>query len=295
LQDEKHIRGNIEILRIVATFGIICYHSGIEYGYFGLIVFLIISGFFSGNGQIFSQSLNKRFVRIMIPWLFWSLIYGLKNVARKEPLIDSSNGIVAGILSSPSIHLWYLPYIFILLLFFDQLKLRLPKTALSITCGIISASILVLSPFWRDTSLSFGYPWAQYIHGISAALFGVFLANHKSISASTFISIFVINIGAAIRYLVTKNCGMEYVIAYSAMSFAAVFGESLLISTKSMMFKISQCSFGVYLVHPLVFSVSKKLIHTSEGLLFASLSFALSICTILAAKNIFPKYSKSIF
>ena len=295
MTDEKLIRADIEVLRIISAFAIVCYHSRIHFCLFGLIIFLIVSAMFSGDGQGLQSSVNKRFMRIMYPWIFWSLTYGVRRITDGGQFYDLSNGVIAGILSSPSIHLWYLPYMFVILVVTDQIKLYVSTTKFSIACGVLSAATLLLSKFWRDPSLTYGYPWAQYIHGASAAFFGLFLASFKKLDLRISMALIALNMAAAIHLLSTKWGGQEYVIAYAIMILTVVAGGKQMISKKSLLYKISQCSFGIYLVHVLMNSVVANILHIHGDVLFPLASFSLSLCFVFISRSLSSKQLKFLF
>jgi len=231
----------------------------------------------------------------MVPWIFWSLIYGAENVVKHEQFIDTSRGIVAGVLASPSIHLWYLPYAFFVLVVTDLVKLRVPVVSFSLVCGFASSMMLFLTHFWRPSSIAEGYPWAQYIHGLAAIFFGLFLANYARMNKVVLILLVVLNVVSTVFYLETKNCGIEYTVAYSVLSLIVLFGGSIKLARTSILFGVSQCSFGVYLVHMLVFSVLAKVFHSSDSLWFPSISFVFSLLLVWIARRIAPKITERIF
>ena len=102
-------RQDIEILRVFSVFGIVWYHSNVvggDYAYSGLIFFVILSAYLSGPAKLdFRLDFLMRAQRLLVPWLIWYFVYGLVNVIRGRPLVDTSNGLIAGILQGPSIHL----------------------------------------------------------------------------------------------------------------------------------------------------------------------------------------------
>lgn len=115
---------SIDLLRILAAIGIVWFHTeGVthsEIGYAGLPVFLLI--FFSlvtsrAHCGGAAQFVRRRWDRLMAPWLFWSVVYGLCKVAKALCTTDGSS--VRGMWSMESLltgthtHLWYLPYAFV--------------------------------------------------------------------------------------------------------------------------------------------------------------------------------------
>ena len=76
----------VELLRLLSTFGIVWFHSGTtakEFAYSGLVVFLVLSMYLGGkHGSADKQTFRRRVERLIIPWLFWCVIYAGLNVFR---------------------------------------------------------------------------------------------------------------------------------------------------------------------------------------------------------------------
>ena len=107
----------IELLRIVAAFGIIWFHSKLpEFGivsYGGLVIFLTFSSYFAAIAPISRPDYLLRLgKRLLLPWAAWWLVYGALNLADHRPLLLPHHDITLGVLTGTHIHLWYLPFIF---------------------------------------------------------------------------------------------------------------------------------------------------------------------------------------
>lgn len=115
---------NIDRLRILAAIGIVWFHTeNAPYrhiAYAGLPVFLLIfCSLLTSQGWrgTTAEFLKRRWHRLLKPWLFWSAVYGLCRLANALHTGDamslrqmlSAETLLAG----PSIHLWYLPYAFL--------------------------------------------------------------------------------------------------------------------------------------------------------------------------------------
>lgn len=118
--DDRPDRRNnaIELLRIVAAFGVVTFHVSHELrevGFAGLIVFLALSPLFAvQSGGRRAQPLWRTYI---VPWLFWLPVYGLHNMAWGRPFLADAS--VSGLLAGTSPHLWYLPFMFVALLALD--------------------------------------------------------------------------------------------------------------------------------------------------------------------------------
>ncbi len=126
----------IDLLRIMAAVGIIWFHMegaphrGIAYA--GLPVFLLI--FFSlvtrqSAARTTVEFVSRRWHRLLKPWLFWSLVYGSCRLAKAagtadwHPLDEILS--VKTLFIGTWVHLWYLPYAFVLGLLLHVLNRRI--------------------------------------------------------------------------------------------------------------------------------------------------------------------------
>ena len=267
-------RFDIDILRIVSSFGIILFHSGIvwnEISSSALICYLILSGYLShfDKKRSFSESFVYRFNRLMVPWLFWFFVYGILNIIRGKTFLPEQFGFFVGILHGTSIHLWYVPFIFILLLFFDFIKKLFSKKQLSVLSSFFAVAILLATPLWRNFSFELGYPFAQYFHAISAFFVGIFFLLQESIHYRAAQSIFIALIFVSLSVSVFSGVGLPYLIGIFSCSILiskehlrflkCVILKSKILSRSILVF--SKASFGVYLVHVALLSVSKNIFH----------------------------------
>jgi len=149
--------GNIDLLRIVAAIGVVWFHtmdaSSRQIGYAGLPVFLLIC--FSlitrqSHGHTTAQFLDRRWNRLLKPWLFWSVIYGLCRLAKAVCLADpDSLGQVLSpwaILAGTHAHLWYLPFAFaagFLVYGINRWSLKSDSTAVALAATVIGVLTLI--------------------------------------------------------------------------------------------------------------------------------------------------------
>jgi len=114
---------NVDRLRILATFGIVWFHTvgipGRHVAYAGLAIFIMLSFAYVTLRSPMATSaaiLSERFKRLLLPWAFWWLIYLAakmgKSVLSNTPF--SADIDLGWILAGPSIHLWYLPFAFVM-------------------------------------------------------------------------------------------------------------------------------------------------------------------------------------
>jgi len=296
-------RLDIDIIRILSSFGIIWFHTGIyghQFSYSSLICYLIISGYLAGydNSLSFKNHFKVRFERLIVPWAFWFIFYGAFNLTKGKTFLPENYNFFIGVLHGTSIHLWYIPFIFLFLVIFDFSKMFLSKSQMSLFSACFSVLYLSLVPFWREFSLDLGYPYAQYIYAVPGFFIGIFFQLYTSIN--TILSRFLFFSLLLISVFLVFYCDGSF--AY----FFGIFASSILILNEHLKFlnrflikniiganylvAISSASFGVYFCHVFIISISKNIFHIS-GIFLPIIVFIVSYFIILTLIKLMPKYS----
>lgn len=295
-------RRNLELdcLKSIAAFAIVWYHSeypGWQVSYSGLVVFLILSTYFcvaprvglGFNGGLDGILLRAR--RLLVPWVFWFLVYSVWNWAAGRSFIVFDGGILAGLLTGPSVHLWYLPFVFLYLILLDQITPFVSRTILAITFGLVSFSVIISAYYWRPISMSFGYPWSQYFHAFAPACFGVFLGCRDALPSRLNHIIFAVNIFACIFNDMYDEVGMAYLVGFVAFGMFARYRGFFKNIAKVASFE--RYAFGVYLLHPLVFSALRKFGFDLRDI-FPGLVFLLVALIVVALRRALPRFSMAV-
>ena len=286
-------RQDIELLRILSAFAIVWFHSGVigyETAYAGLIVFLILSMYLAGKSTLsVKHDIFRRVERLLIPWAVWFVIYGALNVLAHKPLISLNNGIIAGILSGPRIHLWYMPFIFICLILHDFIRNYASSISIAWSSAILAIVVLSSTAIWRHESIQLGYPIPQYAHASAGIFLGVFFSYFSEISKKMGISLLLITIAAAASAIPYGGVGIPYLIGIVA-GCVVVFQPFARISTINFSF-MSQCTLGIYFVHIIFLATIKKL-NADAGIFLPVAAFFLSFLTIHLIRRLFPKLAK---
>lgn len=293
INDANLKRQEIELLRIFCAFGIIWYHSastGRDIAYAGLVAFLIISLYFSAKIKSPPKPVLERAKILLIPWIFWSIFYGAINLAQNRPFFSADNGITAGVLTGSSLHLWYMPFIFFVIIIFDYIKRYLTAGMLCYACAALALMLLWLNSSWRPQSLALGAPYAQYAHALDGVFIGVFFANCSALPRTmragfiaailAFVMLFAWSVpGIGVTYLVG--------IALAALILLPDWNLSFPVNISVL----SECTLGIYLSHVFWIRVVSKLGIRSE-LLLPFLVFGISALTIFALKRYAPRVAR---
>jgi hypothetical protein len=158
--------GLVDYCRLIAVIGIVWYHAkapGYLVAYAGLPFFLVLLALPSQSG------LARRAKRLLVPFAIWSGIYALVFI-----LISARNGEdLFGwwrpymFASGPSIHLWFLPFAFLVSCVAPMLR-GTHAVALPLLAACLLAALGEITEF----------PWYQWSFGLIPVLAGfAFLKN----------------------------------------------------------------------------------------------------------------------
>ncbi len=244
------MRKDIEILRILSMFGIVWFHTSPyqwrSLTYSGLIIFLILTTYLSSNH---SKPVIDRTKRLLLPWLIWMLIYAGINLMLNKPM-SASDSVFITLISGTCFHLWFLPFIFLIHLLFDQAKNNIPATTLSRSAGVLVIALLLSCPLWREPSLTLGYPFAQWAHAVIGVLIGAFMWGiAKPIPLKDKLILLTIIYGTLLM-LPVKGIGIPYFIGTMILTLIIKRDYSDLIQFDPT--PLSKLMFGVYLIHPII-------------------------------------------
>lgn len=234
--------GSVDYLRFIGSLGIIWFHlhlPGSEIGLAALPMFVALFVCF-GVGRSIS-ALNKR---LLYPWLIWSTIFGVAKLAQAMVSGASIGSEFEWwmLLAGPSIHLWFLPFSYGFVLLVTSMRRQ--------TRGAVVIVLVPCSIWLADAGL--GQPFAQWVTVIPAACLGLVL-NHlgpRSLRAHFF---GWVSVAIAVLMAVAgrDTVALQYAIGISAVLCALAFQ----IRATSFSRTLSEMSFGVYLMHPLIFAL----------------------------------------
>lgn len=236
----------VECLRIVAAFGIVWYHSRYVEGRFvaygGLIAFVVLAAYFEAT-RVRKVGIVDTARRLLLPWLFWSLAFAAINIVQHDPLFVAG-GIVAG--TAP--HLWYLPFIFVVVC-----TIRLFRGRIAYPAVFALGVMIVTATAWRAASQGAGPPFAQWVHAVPAALFGVILAQN----GRQWTLLAGIAVGAMTLLFSLTGVGTPYTIGCATAAFALTADSSP--ARLAIVTRVTPLLFGVYLIHPIFLSAGHRL------------------------------------
>lgn len=278
---------SVELLRILSAFGIVAYHAQAPYhdiAYSGLIAFLVLSPmldvYFNWDREK-SQVLLAR--SLLIPWVFWMVIYGVFNLVQHKPFLT---GGWIGIFYGTSAHLWFLPFMFIALAILGRIKPRFPRT-LFWSSTIIATALFATVSLWRPVSLNWLAPFPQWIHATPAILVGVVLGLTGKMGARSLAALILLAVALIVADIAClPDVGTPYTIGV-ILAGAAVWYGSILLPSNWNVQPVSACMMGVYLSHVLILRLV-SLLTGGNNYVTVSLTFAISLGGVWMARRLFP-------
>lgn len=280
----------VEWLRVVSALGIVWFHAGVpgsQWGYAGLVVFLLLSMMFeAGPNHAKIQPLKTRAVRLLVPWAFWWVVYAGLNIVQQQPIVDADNGLIAGVLTGPSVHLWYLPFAFVVLAAFGAAKPRIPFLVLAFGSAATATVLIFGIPLWRPISLEAGFPFGQWAHALAPILMGLLLG---CCLRSRGVWILWAPVSAALIWACFRpfaDVAPIYLLALG-LTVGAMLVPRATANRLPPAGLTSGAMLGVYLVHPLALFVMRPLTEMGPPLGVIA-AFAISTIGVLAAQLLAP-------
>lgn len=268
-------------------FGIVWFHSGVGVcrvvAHGGLMFFIIISVYFAVTSRR-RHSLAERAGRLLVPCLAWSVFYGLIFYVRRGHVFPENYTLPSMVLATPSIHLWFLPFIFLVLVGIDRLRNIFEKPAVPALAGAAAIVSLLSAPLWQDMHLA--DPFTQYLYSVPAVFIGIFFGCYgrgdplagRLISATIVLSLLVL----ICRF--HSEVGTLYMVGIVPCIF--LFYSNVILAGNKTLFLLSSSVFGIYLLHPFWQMFFRFIGVTSCFLPIAT--FVLSMASVLLVKELFP-------
>ena len=273
---------NVELLKLLASFGIVAFHGGDVpfrlFYYSGLVIFTILLIYYlpKTNSISIVKFSRSRFKRLMVPWAAWFLVYCFINLIIGNDFFDVNQPAYRWILVGRSVHLWFLPFAFIssaLIVAVERYVSISEKTSLKLI--LISAVILVAFSFWTRIIDNINIPFQQWRHAFPAVFIGLALRHCKS-KAHLVLLAFAISAASIVANSIGNN---SFGIPYLVGVLSSIIFINLPQITPGKILEYSQCAYGIYLIHP-VFYILFWTAGIPSSLFLATIIFTLSFIII---------------
>ncbi len=271
---QSNRNGLIELLRLLASLGIVWFHVGavgssIAYGGLPLFTILLIAfATTNANDRSWFRVVQKRAVRLLIPWLVWSGIYAMANVmdaAYSNQAIQSEFHFWM-LFTGPAIHLWFLPFAFVTSVLASILSCHV-HTYLRERSFLVLCTMLPVLSFTAAKLLEeyeFTIPLPQWIFVLPSVCLGLMLGFAPPNSRLAKLAM-LFSIAASLLFTWDVNEG-RWSIPFLVGATSALIGWHLFLPSNSWTEYIGRLALPVYLVHPLVIAFLQRILAKDTSL-----------------------------
>lgn len=277
---------NLELVRIVSAFGIVLFHAGAPaagIGYGGLIAFAAMSLYFAAASDGAPRTTMALARTLLLPWLFWWLVYGAMNVVLRGYLFAPELGIASAILFGTSQHLWYLPFAFAALLLVERTRVLASPAVLMAGFGLAGMAMLLLAGSWRGPSLTMALPLPQVIHAFPAVLLGAAMGFASRLGSRWVAATLGLLAVATALWVQVPGVTLPYAVGLGGIVLARE-----LPSIRFNLEPVSRCMFGVYLTHVAWLSVFNRVLGEHQ-LSTVVAAFVAATASVWIARKLLPK------
>ncbi len=279
---------NIELLRIIAAYGIVEFHSGaplagIAFG--GVVAFTVLANLFQVCDPTRQRSRSALATSLLVPWAFWMLVYGALNLIFRGYLLNPDLPIIYGLGIGPGGHLWFLPFIFVALIT-NRALVQLIGPMWLMAASLVLLLGLVASGWWVEQWQTALDPLSQYAHALPGLMIGTALGCGLASRHRRLALIATALAGLVLAYWqfaeTDMAAGWQYPVAI-----AAVLAALLLPALPFNVEPVSRCMMGVYLVHMGMLSLCNQLTGEHQ-LVTVVLAFGLSLAGVWTVRRFVP-------
>jgi surface polysaccharide O-acyltransferase-like enzyme len=267
---------NIERLRILSAFGVASFHTHDWFprsiGVAGFIILLLSYCAFVVNKPEpygIAKVARRKAERLIKPWLFWSVIYGMLGLAKMvyENVSFSEVFSPTMLLTGTRIHLWFLPFAFVAALVLAWIHKRIVgvRDSYTIITAVSFGALCVFGCSIIQSHLHPPTPLAQWILGLPAIPLGFAIGRIKILQKTEdrkkyFVFVILSALAACGGCVVFDRLCHGIWLNYSS-KFAVRYFVSLVIFCAALNWRgkldpisasLASLSYGIYLVHPLV-------------------------------------------
>lgn len=254
-------RQSIDLARFIAALGVVAAHVfAAENGWIGhlaVATFLILTATLAVQSMQRAHGVydwGKRAPRILVPWLFWCVVYKVVLVQvtdgpQKYVLLSDPFSLLVG----PSVHLWFLPFILLASLFVMPAG-KSVRTQRGVQIASLCLALFGTVAFWISSRAGLPVPFPQWISGVPSFGYGLLVG-------------LAFTVGGAVwpMLAMAAMCGAAFVLLSEVWTLQPLIAAVLLWGMWQLPLRgrilphLGQVAFGIYLVHPFFLLVCFKL------------------------------------
>ncbi len=243
----------LDLGRFLAAFGIVLTHALVSptdwVGNLSLAYFHVLTGWLAAQSAMRAGGypLGRRAWRLALPFLAWSAFYlpvewWIADAAGREALLGNPMLLLTG----PSLHLWYLPFLILTLpLVWPLVQAARGRRGLALACAA-----LVLLGVPQMALHGWGglpFPLPQWAFGLPLLAGGILLARCEALGL-TWLPLAALALMAGAGWVLTGAWWAAPMGLVAALLFEALRRLPL----AALPWQIGQAAFGIYLLHPFV-------------------------------------------
>lgn len=238
-----------EALRLVAALGVVTFHGPTPHKdvpYAGLVVFSLLSPLVDVRyNWARRRSPGALAKALLVPWVFWYAAYAALQLVVGATVFNPDDWFSA-LMAGPAAHLWFLPFIFVVLVLLNQTKQRVSERVVFLTSVVAALALLLTAPYWR--ALQPPAPWAAWLHATPAIFLGIALGLAERVGFLRFALVPLVGAVVLVGFWSLPGVSLPYMLGT-----ASVLAVMWLGSRTTLAFDVeplSRCAMGIYLVHP---------------------------------------------
>lgn len=242
--------GLVDVLKFAGAVGILWFHLRLPYSDIALAalpMFVMLSVLYGGH-----KSIADRASRLLLPWLWWSVIYAVGKIAQillgQASLAEELSPWM--LLGGTAMHLWYLPFIFLATVVLHYVSSEFLLWASAILAFLLFNLLELPWPLAQ---------WASVWPAVVVARTGCYWPG-IALMALALLTPFA-------------NGAPQLLLAFLLVLLA----QSVRLPSVSWTRKAAALSLGIYLVHPLVASIAGQLLGAADFWLVLAGSIALTM------------------
>lgn len=285
---DRRIRNqSIELARVFAAFGIVAYHEKVDYAYIpymGLIFFLILSPYLDFKKDWSrTRSIRSLAIIFLVPWLFWMIVYGVLNVSVGNPIFPVGQGFYA-IMAGTSLHLWFLPAMFLILVMTGILKNIFSPQPVFWCSVVVMTTMLASSPVWATQLSRVEAPYVQWIHALPAVFTGAMLGISTHMPRFRMIGYIALGFGLmASLFSGIPEVSFTYPMGIFLTISIVYFGYFVVPHWLNVQ-SLADCTLGIYLSHIIWLRILNRILER-DSYLTAIAAFCVALTTVWIARK----------